>query len=243
MIEVVINKFKHYSVDYLSSITIAHLSSPLRPLSPNNEYSISIAESNDTASLNEHLGSLRGIYLSRQNPGKIDEDLHNFLLRSPSASFIRSLTIEDSRISAHDILINSGLQKLEHLSVEGFKCPIGTEPTFSVHSNLESLSISSSANPTGRHIDLILAGVATMKNFAWKIDVSSILNPEEFRKSLDAGKISVAIRPLRCTPEDLSIEMLGIEGGGNFGDVEGFENFRYFEGERRGSFQVVQRDR
>jgi hypothetical protein len=183
-----------------------------------------------TLHLKEHFGSLRGVYLPSQNPGKIDEDLYNFLLRTPSASSIRSLKIEDSRISAHDILIIFKLENLEHLSVEGLNCPMGTEPTFSVHSNLETLSISSSANPTGRHIDLILARVPKLKKFVWKFDVSSILNPEEFRKSLDVGQISVAIRPLRPTLEELSIEVLGMEGGGNFGtglDVEGFENLRY----------------
>jgi hypothetical protein len=232
-LKAVINKIKHHFVDYLSNITIAHFSWLFSSALRHQMMKIlSLLPNLKTLHLKEHFGSLRGVYLPSQNPGKINEDLYSSLLRSPFTSSIQSLKIDDSRISAHVILIIFKQEKLEHLSVEGLKCPIGTEPTFSLHSNLESLSISISANPTGRHIDLILARVPKLKKFVWKFDVSSILNLEEFRKSLDVGMISVAIKPLRCTLEELSIEVLGIEGGGNFGtglDVEGFENLRYLK--------------
>jgi hypothetical protein len=183
-----------------------------------------------TLHLKEHFAPLQAVYLPSQYKGNVEEDRYDFLLRSPSASSIRSLKIEDSRITAHDILIIFELEKLEHLSIEGFKDPIGIEPTFSVHSNLKSLSISSSANPMGRHIDLILARVPKLKKFVWKFDVSPYFNLNELRTSLDVDKISAAVRPLRYTLEELSIEMLRIEEGETFGtglDFEGFEKLRY----------------
>jgi hypothetical protein len=183
-----------------------------------------------TLHLKEHVASWQGVYLPSQYRGEMDENIYNFLLRSPSVSSIRSLKIEDSRITAHDILIIFELEKLGHLSIEGFKDPIGIEPTFSIHSNLKSLSISSSANPMGRHIDLILARVPKLKKFVWKFDVSPYFNLNELRTSLDVDKISAAVRPLRYTLEELSIEMLRIEGGETFGtglDFEGFEKLSY----------------
>jgi hypothetical protein len=222
-------KLKHRSNGYLSDITIAHLSWPIcSELRRRMLHLLSLLPNLQTLNLKEHFGSLQGFFILDET-GEKGEDLYEFLVRMKSASTIRSLKIEDTRISAHDVLKLCEMKRLEHLSIEGFNYPMGTEPTYSISSNLESLAISSSANPTGRHVDLILTRMKKLKKFVWRFDLSSILNEEEFQKALSPAAISRALKPLRETLRELDISLvkpLGFRNDGAGLDLEGFDELR-----------------
>jgi hypothetical protein len=218
-------KLKRRSNGYLSDNTIAHLSWPISSeLRRQMLRLLSILPNLQTLQLKEYFGSQQGYFIPLETREK-REDLYDFLVQMKSASTIRSLKIEDRRISAHDILKLCEMKRLEHLSIEGFNYPMGTPPTFSISSNLESLAISMSANPTGRHIDLILTRMKRLKKFIWKIDISSLLNEKVFWKALSPVAISDALKPLRGTLRELNISLVDPKGFRYDGTVLDLESF------------------
>lgn len=205
----IITKLKSRSGDYLADINIARVSWPVSSeLGRRLHHLLSILPNLQTLHLKEHFGSLQGFFIrSGMLPG-IEENLYDFLVQIPSASTIRSLTISHSRISAHDILKLFAMRQLEHLSIDSFNYSMGIEPGEDVpHSQLESLSISTSAKPAGRHIDILLARTPKLKKFSWAFDLSSILNQEVFRKALSPAAISTTLGPISSTLEELHISM------------------------------------
>jgi F-box-like len=226
----IITKLKRRSGGFLSDITIAQLSWPIRSeLGRRMQHILSTLPSLQTLSLKEHFGSLQGFYLQNPLPIGREENLYDVLLRAPSASTIRSLAISDTRISSHDILKLFSMKQLEHLSIDRFNYPMGIEPAEKIPpSRLESLAISTSAKPTGRHVGLILGRMQRLKRFAWSFDFGSVLNQVEFRRVLSPGEISIALSPLRTTLEELNISMAPakFENDGTGLDLSGFERLK-----------------
>ena len=227
----IITKLKRRSGGFLSDITIAHLSWPISSeLSRRMQHLLSTFPNLQTLSLKEHFGSLQGFYLPNRIPISLEENLYDVLLRATSASTIRSLTISDTRISSHDILKLFSMKQLEHLSIDNFNYPMGIEPTSKIPpSQLESLAISTSARPTGRHIDLILTRTPKLRKFAWSFDFSSVMNQVEFQRVLSPAQISITLWPLRKTLRELSIDMLTPTRFYNDGtglDLWGFEELK-----------------
>jgi hypothetical protein len=201
-----ITKLERRSGGFLSDIKIAHLSWPIdSELRRRMHHILSVLPNIQTLNLKEHFGSLRGFFIGS---GGLDENLYDILLQIPSASTLRSLTISDTRITAHDILKLFAMKQLEHLSVDGFNYAMGIEPGEEVpHSQLQSLTISTSANPTGRHIDIILARTPKLRKFTWNFDLSSTLNQEAIRRALSPAAMGEALSPLRSSLEELYISM------------------------------------
>ncbi|PMD57236.1 uncharacterized protein K444DRAFT_49624 [Hyaloscypha bicolor E] len=179
-----ITKLERRSGGFLSGINIAHLSWPIgSELRRRMHYILSILPNIQTLNLKEHFGSLRGFFIGS---GGLDENL----------------------ITAHDILKLFAMKQLEHLSLDGFNYAMGIEPGEEVpHSQLQSLTISTSANPTGRHIDIILARTPKLRKFTWNFDLSSTLNQEAIRRALSPAAMGEALSPLRSSLEELYISM------------------------------------
>jgi hypothetical protein len=121
------------------------------------------------------------------------------------------------------------MKQLEHLSIEGFNYPMGIKPGDEIpHANLESLSISTTARPTGRHVDIILARTPHLKRFSWNFDLSSILTQEQFKQVCSPAAMSAALRPLSSTLEELRISMAATKfrNDGTRLDVSRFEKLR-----------------
>jgi len=222
----IVNKLKRRSIGYLSDITIAHLTWPVSSqLCRRMHHILSMLPNLQTLHLKEQSVCYLGYFI---RDGMLDANLYDVLLTSPSATTIRSLTISDSRVSSHDILKLVSLAQLEHLSIENFNYPMGIEPGPSApHSQLQSLSIST-ARPTGRHIDIILARLPNLKRFVWKFDFSSIPTQEQFMQVCSPAAISATLEPLKPTLEELRIEMVHTEfrNDGTELNLAGFEKLR-----------------
>ncbi|KAE9378256.1 hypothetical protein N431DRAFT_366681, partial [Stipitochalara longipes BDJ] len=205
----IVNKLKRRSGGFLSDITIAYLTWPVSSqLCRRMHHILSLLPNIKTLHLKEQFDSLRGYFVQTEMLEGMDANLFDVLLHSPSASTIRSLTISDTRISSHDILKLFAMKQLEYLSIDGFNYPMGIEPGEDVpHSQLESLSISTTAKPTGRHIDILLARIPKLKIFSWKFDFSSVSTQEQFKQVCSPAAISTALNPLSSTLEELQISM------------------------------------
>jgi hypothetical protein len=204
-----ITKLERRSGGFLSVIKIAHLSWPIdSELRRRMHHILSVLPNIQTLNLKEQFGSLRGFFIGSGDLVGLDENLYNILLQIPSASTLRSLTISDTRITAHDILKLFAMKQLEHLSLNGFNYAMGIEPGEEVpHSQLQSLTISSSANPTGRHINIVLARTPKLRKFTWNFDLSSTLKQEAIWRALSPAAMGEALSPLRSTLEELYISM------------------------------------
>ena len=144
-----ITKLERRSSGFLSDISIAHLSWPIgSELRRRMHHILSVLPNIQTLNLKEQFGSLRGFFIGSGDLVGLDENLYNMLLQIPSASTLRSLTISDTRITAHDILKLFAMKQLEHLSLNGFNYAMGIEPGEEVpHSQLQSLTISTWRTP------------------------------------------------------------------------------------------------
>ncbi|KAN0108614.1 hypothetical protein V8E51_008356 [Hyaloscypha variabilis] len=226
----IVNKLKRRSGGFLSDITIAHFTWPVSSeLCRRMHHILSLLPNLKTLYLKEQCYSLQGYFIRTGKLEDMDANLCDVLLHSSSASTIRSLTISDTRISSHDILKLFTMKQLEHLSIEGFNYPMGIEPGDEIpHANLESLSISTTARPTGRHIDIILARTPHLKRFSWNFDFSSIFTQEQFKQVCSPAAISAALRPLSSTLEELRISMAAtkFQNDGTGLDVSRFEKLR-----------------
>jgi hypothetical protein len=178
-----------------------------------------------TLYLKEHFSPFHGIYIQNDTPIELEENFYDVLVRISCASSVRSLTIEDSRISVHDILKLFAMKQLEHLSVDGFNNSRAVVPEGKIHhSQLESLAISASRNPTGRHIDLLFKHVPNLRKLGWHFDFSWIVDKNKSRETLSPVAISNALSPLRhkLVESNISLEPAPI---GNDGKELNLSNF------------------
>jgi hypothetical protein len=205
-----ISQLKRRSGSAVSGITTAHLAWPNSSVQLRRRmlHILSILTNAQTLHLKEHFGPLHGLYIRNDTARELEENLYDVFIRSRSASSVRSLKIADTRISAHDILKLLSLKQLEHLSIDGFNNPMAVIPDGEIrYSQLESLAISTSTKPTGRHTDLLLGRTPGLKKFTWNFDFREVLNEEKFRQILSPAAISKALSPLRQTLVELDISM------------------------------------
>jgi hypothetical protein len=205
-----ISQLKCRSGGAVSGITTAHLAWPNSSVQLRRRmlHILSILSNIQTLHLKEHFGPLQGLYIRNDTARELEENLYDVFIRSRAAASVRSLKIADTRISVHNILELLSLKQLEHLSIDGFNNPMAIISGGEIHySQLESLAISTSTKPTGRHIDLLLERTPSLKKFTWNFDFRWVLKEERFRQTLSPAAISKALRPLRQTLVELDISM------------------------------------
>jgi len=196
--------------------------------SPNAPYSINTIQCSDIAS-ERTLWPFSWNLHPKRHPDRIKENFYDVLVRISCASSVRSLTIEDSRISVHDILKLFAMKQLEHLSVDGFNNPIAVVPEGKIHhSQLESLAISASRNPTGRHIDLLFKRVPNLRKLGWHFDFSWIVDENKSRETLSPVAISKALSPLRhkLVESNISLEPAPFRNDGTELNLSNFLRLR-----------------